>query len=90
MAAKRRKKATKRPPAKRRGSKPAGKSKAKPRGKAPAKVSAPYSRSRAMGLPPVPPGFVGAIVDSLIRNDGARDVDVRCRDDGNFDVVRVR
>ena len=85
MAAKR-KKTAKRTPAKR----PAQRKGAKRRGQAQTKVSAPYNRSRGLGLPPVPPGFVGAIVDSLIRNDGARDVDVRGRDDGNFDVVRVR
>jgi len=98
MAAKRRKKPkSRRAPAKKGGSKRtksrkpgSRKGASRKAGKAQSKLSPPYVRSRAAGLPAVPPGFVGAIVDSLIRNDGARDIDVRGRDDGNFDVTRLR
>lgn len=54
------------------------------------KLSASYARPHAAGAPPVPAGYVGAIVDALIRNEGARDVDVRARADGLFDVTRSR
>lgn len=96
MAAKRRSKAkSRRAPAKKRGGKKAKAKKSSSRKKGGAKkseprLSPPYARSRAAGLPPVPAGFVGAIVDSLIRNDGAQDIDVRGRDDGHFDVTRLR
>ena len=53
------------------------------------RMSAAYARPRASGLPPVPAGYVGAVVDSLIRNDGARDIDVRGRGDGLYDVARL-
>lgn len=59
------------------------------RGAAARGLSETYARPRAAGLHPIPASFVGAIVDSLIRNDGARDIDVRGRSDGLFDVIRL-
>ncbi len=91
MATKRRSKALsprRHPTTKRTVKKPVTKKRI-PRVAARTTLSTTYARPRSAGLPPVPAGYVGAVVDSLIRNDGARDVDVRGRSDGLFDVTRL-